>query len=174
METIKIGFVPAHREPFDEDWAGQMRGRCLDAMSRVPGLEIIVPDEKLTRKGCVRDDGDAEKTIRLFNEKGIAGLVIGTMTFGDEVSALSIATAFQGIPLLLFGTKEGAFTSDGGRRSDSFCGTLSISSGLYRRRISVLFADIVFPEEKGFTESIANFVRVCSVVRDSSGPGSGW
>jgi len=165
VETIKIGFVPAHREPFDEDWAGQMRGRCLDAMSRVPGLEIIVPDEKLTRKGCVRDDGDAEKTIRLFNEKGIAGLVIGTMTFGDEVSALSIATAFQGIPLLLFGTKEGAFTSDGGRRSDSFCGTLSISSGLYRRRISVLFADIVFPEEKGFTESIANFVRVCSVVR---------
>ena len=165
MEDIRIGFIPAHREPFDENWAEQMRKRCLDVISRVPGLEIIVPDEKLTRKGCVRDDGDAEKTIRLFKEKGIAGLVIGTMTFGDEVSALSIATAFPGLPLLIFGTKEGAFTSDGGRRSDSFCGTLSISSGLYRRKIPSLFAGVVFPEEEDFIESIANFVRVCSIVK---------
>jgi len=165
MENIKIGFVPAHREPFDEDWATQMRKRCLDVISRVPQLEIIVPDEQLTSRGCVWDDQDAEKTIRLFQEKGIDGLMIGTMTFGDEVSALSLASAFQDLPVLLFGTKEGAFTADGGRRSDSFCGTLSISSGLYRRRIPFVFAGIVFPEEESFLESISDFVRVCSVVK---------
>ena len=165
MENIKVGFVPAHREPFDEDWAAQMRKRCLDVISRVPQLEIIVPDEQLTSRGCVWDDQDAEKTIRLFQEKGIDGLMIGTMTFGDEVSALSLASAFQDLPVLLFGTKEGAFTADGGRRSDSFCGTLSISSGLYRRRIPFVFAGIVFPEEESFLESISDFVRVCSVVK---------
>lgn len=165
MENIKIGFVPAHREPFDEDWAAQMRKRCLDVISCVPRLEIIVPDEQLTSRGCVRDDWDAEKTIQLFREKGIDGLMIGTMTFGDEVSALAIASAFQDLPVLLFGTKEGAFTADGCRRSDSFCGTLSISSGLYRRRIPFIFAGIVFPEEESFLESTSNFVRVCSVVR---------
>ena len=165
MENIKIGFVPAHREPFGEDWATQMRKRCLDVVSRVHRLEIIVPDEQLTSRGCVRDDEDAEKTIRLFQEKGIDGLMIGTMTFGDEVSALSIASAFQDLPVLLFGTKEGAFTPEGCRRSDSFCGTLSISSGLYRRRIPFTFAGMVFPEEESFLESISNFVRVCSVVR---------
>ena len=165
MENIKIGFVPAHREPFDEDWAAQMRKRCLDVISRVPQVEIIVPDEQLTRRGCVRDDQDAEKTIRLFQEKGIDGLMIGTMTFGDEVSALSLASAFQDLPVLLFGTEEGAFTQEGCRRSDSFCGTLSISSGLYRRRIPFVFAGIVFPEEESFLESTSDFVRVCSVVR---------
>jgi len=162
--NIKIGFVPAHREPFDEQWAIQMRKRCIEAFSKVEGLEIVVPEE-ITKNGLVRDDTDAEKTIKLFNEKKIDGLIIGTMTFGDEVSALAIATAFSTKPILLFGTKEGPFKPDGGRRSDSFCGTLSVSSGLHRRKIRFLFAGIVFPEEKEFLESIKNFVRVCSVMK---------
>ena len=65
--------------------------------------------------------------------------MIGTMTFGDEVSTLAIAQAFNDLPLLLFGTKEGPFNRDGARRSDSFCGTLSVSSGLTRRKMPVSF-----------------------------------
>src|SRR4030042_6070178 len=149
MEPIKIGFVPAHREPFDENWAAHMRQRCLGAFPASPLLEIIVPDKRLTKGGCVRDDNEAEKVVELFREKGIDGLIIGTMTFGDEVSALSVASAFRKHPILLFGAKEGPFTADGNRRSDSFCGTLSISSGLHRRQIPFLFAGIVFPQEDG-------------------------
>jgi L-fucose isomerase-like protein len=165
MEPLRIGFVPAHREPFDEDWALKMRRRCLDAFPRSPRLEIIVPDERLTRGGCVREDSEAEKVIALFREKKIDGLIIGTMTFGDEVSALAVATAFHDKPVLLFGTKEGPFTPDGNRRSDSFCGTLSISSGLHRRQIPFIFGGIVFPEEKNFKESVTDFLRVCAISR---------
>jgi hypothetical protein len=109
---IKIGFVPAHREPFDEEWAVQMRERCLKVFSEVKGLELVVP-ERITRNGLVRDDADAEKTIKLFKEKEIYGLIIGTMTFGDEVSALKVASAFSSKPILLFGTKEGPFKTNG-------------------------------------------------------------
>jgi L-fucose isomerase-like protein len=165
MEPIKIGFVPAHREPFDEDWASKMRHRCMDAFPHIPQLEIIVPDERLTKGGCVRDDGEAEKVIALFREKKIDGLIIGTMTFGDEVSALAVASAFHDKPIMLFGTKEGPFTKDGNRRSDSFCGTLSISSGLHRRQIPFIFAGIVFPEEKNSKESVTDFLRVCAISR---------
>lgn len=165
MEKIKLGFVPAHREPFDEDWAAQMRKRCLAVFPQIPTLEIIVPDEQLTGDGCVRDDTDAEKTVQLFQKERIDGLMIGTMTFGDEVSALTIASAFRDLPVLLFGTKEGPFKPDGGRRSDSFCGTLSISSGLYRRGIRSIFAGMVFPEEESFLECISDFACACSVVR---------
>ena len=49
------------------------------------------------------------------------------MTFGDEISAVSVAEALD-VPVLVFGTREGPFTADGGRRSDSFCGTLSVTS----------------------------------------------
>ena len=164
MEKIRIGFVPAHREPFDDDWAARMRKRCLDVLDRVPQLEVVAPDGKLTAGGLVRDDGDADKVIKLFKARGIHGLVIGTMTFGDEVSALSIAAAFEGLPLMLFGTKEGPFTADGNRLSDSFCGTLAISSGLYRRKKPFLFAGILFPEESIFKEKMSGFVRVCAIV----------
>ncbi len=165
MELLRIGFVPAHREPFDEDWASKIRRRCLDAFSRSPQLEIIVPDERLTKGGCVRDDSEAEKVIALFREKNIDGLIIGTMTFGDEVSALAVASAFRDKPILLFGTKEGPFTKDGNRRSDSFCGTLSISSGLHRRQIPFIFSGIVFPEEEKFQVAVTDFLRVCAISR---------
>lgn len=169
MEDIKIGFVPAHREPFDDDWAVNMRKRCLAALARIKGLEVIVPDAKLTKGGLVRDDGDADKAINLFRERKIDGLVIGTMTFGDEVSALAVASAFRNVPLLLFGTKEGDFTADGGRRSDSFCGTLAVSSGLHRRKIPFLFSGILFPEEASFRADIENFMAVCSIVKGFMG-----
>lgn len=164
MEKIRIGFIPAHREPFDDKWAVQMRKRCLDMLAKINYLEIVAPDGKLTAGGLVRDDGDADKVIRLFKDRQIQGLVIGTMTFGDEVSALSVASAFEGLPLMLFGTREGSFTADGNRRSDSFCGTLSISSGLYRRKMPFLFAGILFPEENVFKEKMSDFVRVCAIV----------
>jgi L-fucose isomerase-like protein len=165
MNILKIGFVPAHREPFDEDWASSMRKRCLDAFPGGPLVKIVAPDKEFTKGGCVRNDEEAERVIEFFQKTGIDGLIIGTMTFGDEVSALSIASAFRDKPILLFGTKEGPFTADGNRKSDSFCGTLSISSGLHRRKIKFMFGGIVFPEEESFKESIDTFIRVCAAAR---------
>jgi L-fucose isomerase-like protein len=165
MKPLTIGFVPAHREPFDEVWAVEMRRRCMDTLRGNPEVQITVPDERLTKGGCVRNDGEAEKVIALFREKEIDGLIIGTMTFGDEVSALAVASELRDKPIFLFGTKEGPFTEDGNRRSDSFCGTLSISSGLHRRQIPFIFGGIVFPEEKDFEESVADFLRVCAISR---------
>ncbi|HEY95497.1 MAG TPA: hypothetical protein G4O15_11240 [Dehalococcoidia bacterium] len=165
MEKIRIGFVPAHREPFDEEWAAHMRKRCLDVFYDFPEMDIVVPDEELTIGGCIRDDDEAEKVIQLFSENGIDGLVIGTMTFGDEVSALAVATVFQELPIMLFGTKEGEFTDEGGRRSDSFCGTLSISSGLHRRQIPFTFGGLVFPEEEEFQSRLGNFIKTCYICK---------
>jgi L-fucose isomerase-like protein len=165
MEKLKIGFVPAHRVPFDENWGEEMRKRCVEAFAKIKEIEVIVPSAKLTAKGLVRNDSDAEKTISLFKEAGIDGLIIGTMTFGEEIPALAVASAFRDLPIFLFGTKEGPFTADGGRRSDSFCGTLSISSGLHRREIPFSFGGMVFPEEKPFIAKVNDFVRVCSIIK---------
>lgn len=168
QEKSRIGFVPAHRVPFGEDWAVDMRHRVLKALEPIRrdlAIEVVVPDEALTENGLVRDDQDAQKVLRLFKQKDVVGIIIGTMTFGDEISAVAVAEGMPGIPVLLFGTKEGAFTEDGNRRSDSFCGTLSISSGLYRRGIPFSFLGICFPEEGVFTKGITDFVRTCTAVK---------
>jgi len=168
QEKTRIGFVPAHRVPFSEDWAVDMRRRVLKALEPIGkdlNIEVVVPDKALTENGLVRDDGDAEKVIKLFKDKEVAGIIIGTMTFGDEISAIAVAERMSEMPVLLFGTKEGAFTEDGNRRSDSFCGTLSISSGLYRRRIPFSFMGICFPEEEVFSKDIRDFIRTCVAVK---------
>ena len=167
-EKMRIGFVPAHREPFSEEWAVDMRRRTLkvlEAISKESQVEFIAPEETFTPKGLVRDDSDAEKVIQLFKTKNLAGIIIGTMTFGDEISAVSIAEKIPEAPVLLFSTKEGPFTEDGGRRSDAFCGTLSISSGLYRRRIPFTFLGNCFPEEEIFSQGIKSFLGACSAVK---------
>lgn len=70
------------------------------------------------------------------------------MTFGDELATLAIVEEFEKLPTLLFTTKEGPFLPGGSRKSDSFCGTISIASGLKRRGINFSFAGIYFPEKK--------------------------
>ena len=171
-EKVRIGFVPAQRDPFDEIWAKKMKKRVLKALGPLcekNKIEIIHPDENLTKKGLVRDDEDAEKVIKLFKEKDVDGIMIGAMTFGDERSAVSVAESIPGIPILLFSTKEGPFTEDGNRRADAFCGTLSIASGLYRRKIPFTFLGNVFPEEEAFSEKVEEFARVCYAVRGFRG-----
>ncbi|MGI6209261.1 MAG: L-fucose/L-arabinose isomerase family protein [Anaerolineae bacterium] len=169
MQKVKLGFVPAHRVPFSEDWARDMRRRCLEVMERIPDVEFVVPGDDLTAGGLVRDDADADRVTELFRREGVQGIVIGAMTFGDEVAAVAVAQNLPGLPVLLFGTKEGDFLPDGGRRSDSFCGTLSISSGLYRRRIPFAFAGILFPEEPVFTQELQRFAATCNTVSNFRG-----
>jgi len=169
---VRIGFIPAQRDPFDENWAAEMKKRVLKVLEPVceeSKIEIIHPDDALTKKGLVRDDEDAEKVVRLFKEKEIDGIMIGTMTFGDERSSVSIAQNMPVIPVLLFSTREGPFTEDGNRRADAFCGTLSIASGLYRRKIPFTFLGNVFPEEEAFSKGVVEFARVCSAVRGFKG-----
>ncbi|MFO7916619.1 MAG: hypothetical protein R6V13_00875 [Anaerolineae bacterium] len=163
MNKVRLGFVPSHRYPFDEEWAIDMRKRCLEAMGDIECLEVVVPSVGLIHNGLVRDDTSAEATIDLFAQRGVEGIVIGTMTFGDEISAIAIAEALD-VPVLVFGTKEGPFTEDGLRRSDSFCGTLSVTSGLYRHKIPYHFMGLVWPEEDVFAASLATFARACAAV----------
>ena len=162
--SINIGFTPSHRNLFDVEWAIEMRSRTIKALSKIlkEDVDFIFPDKSLTPGGLVRSEEDANKVINLFKDKDIKGLIIGTMTFGEELPVLTIAEEFRKLPIFLFGTKEGPFKEDGKRSSDSFCGTISISSGLHRRGMKFEFGDIYFPEEKNFSDDISSFIKVCT------------
>ena len=163
---VRIGFIPSHRSPFNKEWAVDMRNRTIKKIEEnIKEVELVYPDENLTEGGLVTYMKDVEKVIKLFKEKNINGLIIGMMTFGEEIPNLLIAEAFDSIPILVFGTKEGPFTKDGNRKSDSFCGTISTASGLVRRKIKFDFSGIYFPEEEEFISDVRRFSR--AVIADS-------
>jgi len=165
MEKIRIGFLPSHRNIFSRDWAIKMKERTMEALSKIDFIEVVAPTSKITSSGLIEDEDGAEKTIKLFSESKVDALLIGTMTFGEELPVLSVAEVFKDKPILLFGTKEGPFTDNGCRNSDSFCGTLSISSGLYRRDIPFLFLGVILPEESIFTDKVLSFAQTCNAIK---------
>ncbi len=167
MEKIRIGFIPLHRYPFDEDWAKELKARFIGAINSKFGeiVELIYPRENDTKIGLVTDDADAEKAVSLFREKGVNGLLFVALTFGDELAGAKVAEEFKGYPIIIFATKEPPVLPGGFRRSDSFCGTLSLASALYRRKIPFLFGGIVFPEDEEFLRSMDTFLRVVSIYR---------
>jgi len=167
---IRIGFVPSHRSPFDKKWAIEMRNRTIKSIeANVSDVELVYPDSTITDGALVTSKEDACRVIELFKEKNIKGLIIGMMTFGEELPNLLIAEAFENLPVFVFGTKEGPFTEDGNRKSDSFCGTISTASGLARRNINFDFSGIHFPEENEFLENIQRFVKVVNACDNFKG-----
>jgi L-fucose isomerase-like protein len=169
MNKLRIGFVPLHRKGFDEKWAVEIKNRVVKASAKLEMVELVYPDDPLTYMGLVCDEVDAHKTIRLFKEKDVKGILLGTMTFGEELAGVTVAEEFQRYPLMVFGTKEPETKPSGFKWSDSFCGTLSLASDLYRRKIPFVFLGVVSPEEKSFLKGLENFVRASAVVRSFLG-----
>lgn len=167
MKKIKIGFVPSHRIPFDQDWAIDMKNRVVNSINKnIKEIELITPSMELTPGGILKNEDDAKKIIKYFKENEIEGLLIGAMTFGEELPTVSVAEEFNTIPIFLFGTKEGPFTKEGSRKSDSFCGTISIAHGLLKRNIKFIYGDIYFPEEENFIEDLKDFICIVNIYNN--------
>jgi L-fucose isomerase-like protein len=75
------------------------------------------------------------------------------------------------VPVLLYATKEPPGRDDPGltRVSDSYCGNLSMASGLYRRKIPFHYAGLFFPDETEFRVEVETFVRAVAVVKGLKG-----
>jgi len=164
--STKIGLIPANRGFFSDELAVQMRNETVAAMQKA-GLEIIVPDENLTKLGCVETYDEAQKTGRLFRDENVEGIIVAAVNFGDEQAvAFTIKEAGLDVPILIFGCQEEEVLKRATPRRDAFCGLLSIGEAL--RQIGVKYTvarvPICFPSDKSFGDDLHWFAGVCRVV----------
>ena len=173
---VTLGFVPSYRFGWT-NWTQKMRDDSLGAFAKIDGVKVVVPqpgpndnvrDAALgyTPHGGVSGLDDAEVVADYFASQKVDGLVLCPLDFGDERSAVKIAEKL-GVPILLYATKEppAPDTVHMGRVSDSYCGNLSMASGLYRRKIKFHYAGIFFPDEEHFSDEVQDFVRAVAVVK---------
>ena len=163
---MKLGLIPANRGFFSDELAAKMRGQTIEAMKKA-GLEVVVPDEKLTKLGCVETLEEAQKTGRLFRDKGVEGIIVAAVNFGDEQAvAFTIKEAGLNVPVLIFGCQEEEVLKPTTPRRDSFCGLLSIGEALRQTGVkySVAGVPICYPSDKSFAEDLTWFAGVCRVV----------
>ena len=182
---VKIGFVPSYRFRYTW-WCQKMRDDSLAAFAKVPGMQVVVPQDSpvvpnadgvtldpekgYTPHGMVSTLDEGETIAEYFRNQKVDGLILCPLDFGDERSAAKIAEKL-GVPVLLYATKEPEAIDDSGlsRVSDSYCGNLSMASGLYRRKIPFHYAGIFFPEEEAFLAEVDKFVRAVAVVKGLRG-----
>jgi L-fucose isomerase-like protein len=177
---IKIGFVPSYRGDFGPPpaWCVQMRAEALAAFRKITGLQIVAPtpcpdDDKqvdtlhgYTPAGMVGNLDQGEAVAEYFMQQKVDGIIIGALDFGDERSTAKVAEKLR-VPALLYATKEppAPDAPSMARVSDSYCGTLSIASALYRRRIPFHYAGIFFHDDAEFLSEVDSFVRAVSAVK---------
>lgn len=179
MIHVKIGFVPSYR--FQGPWPQKMRDESLAALTNVEGIEILVPQPSpdgetldaemgYTPYGMVGTLDEAEIIAEYFRRENVDGLVLCPLDFGDERSAAKVAERLR-VPVLLYATKEPPARDDASlaRVSDSYCGNLSMASGLYRRKIPFHYAGIFFPDEDEFQNAVQEFVCAVAVVKGLTG-----
>jgi L-fucose isomerase-like protein len=177
---VTIGFVPSYRFRYTE-WCQKMRDDALATFGQVVGMEVVVPQSSpdghsldpvkgLTPHGMVHSLDEAEAVVEYFQGQKVDGLILCPLDFGDERSASKVAEKL-GVPVLLYATKEPPGRDDLGlsRVSDSYCGNLSMASGLYRRKIPFHYAGLFFPDEPEFRTEVETFVRAVAVVKGLKG-----
>lgn len=161
---LKIGFIPAHRDLVEEEFAIGMRERVLKALQAFDDIQIITPDDTLTKGGLVRNEKDSEKVIDIFSKAGIDAIIIGAVTYGDERSALSIVEKYSDLPVFLFAVKEPGIPEVYFECASS-CGAMAISYGLHKRKINFTFGGITNPEDGRFVQEFNSFIRVALAVK---------
>lgn len=178
--TVRLGFVPSFRFRYT-DWVQKMRDDSLAVFKSIPCLEVVAPEPNLdaagiktepgfTPYGMVQNIDQGEAVAEFFSNQHVDGLILCPLDFGDERSAVKIAEKLN-VPVLLYATKEPPAYTDAplGRVSDSYCGNLSMASGLYRRKIPFFFAGLFFPDEPELKASVECFVRAVAVVKGLRG-----
>lgn len=170
MQTVKIGFVPSTWESWDGSaytgrLAESMRERCLNAFSKVKGLEIVVPSKELTDGGCVGTIEEGIKVAELFKKEDVKGVIIGNMNFGFETALGPILSSLdKDTPILHFATKSGAYSPEGNRATDTWCGQFMTCSALKRRGFKFEHIITCNPEEEIFADKVESFTRACNAI----------
>ena len=165
MNGLKIGFIPAHRDLMDEGYAKNIRDIFLDKLAGIKEIDVICPDDTMTKSGLVRNEEDAEHVLKLFHESGIDAIIIGAITYGDEKSVFTIVERFKNLPVFLFAVKDPEIPDNKYFKSAASCGAMPISFGLHRRNIRFTFGGIFGIEDKNFDKKISLFVKVVLAVK---------
>lgn len=165
MNSLKIGFIPAHRDLMDEEYAKNIKNIFINKFKKFKEIDVIYPDDTATKNGLVRSEKDAEYVLKLFYENNIDAIIIGAITYGDEKSVFTIVEKFKDIPVFLFAVKDPEIPDNKYFKSAASCGAMPISFGLHRRNIKFTFGGIFGIEDKDFEKKVNLFIKVVFAVK---------
>jgi L-fucose isomerase-like protein len=172
-ERPVLGLIIGNRAGFPDGLVVEGRAVLLRRLEEI-GVDVVTPDESLTRLGAVDNWEDAQKCAHFFRAESdrIDGILVSLPNFGDEKAvADTIRLANLDVPILVHAFPDDLERLSFERRRDSFCGKVSVCNNLtqYGAPFSLTSLHTVDPADDEFADDLRRFVSTCRIVRGLRG-----
>jgi L-fucose isomerase-like protein len=172
-ERPVLGLMVGNRAGFPDVLVVEGRAALLRRLDEL-GVDVVAPDESLTRLGAVETWEDARRCASLFRAEAerIDGILVSLPNFGDE-KGISDAIRLAGldVPILVQAFPDDAENLAFGRRRDAFCGKVSVCNNLTQvgAPFSLTSVHTLDPADDEFRDDLGRFISTCRVVRGLRG-----
>ncbi|MBI4927029.1 MAG: hypothetical protein HY835_04635, partial [Anaerolineae bacterium] len=136
------------------------------------GHEVLMLEEDATRYGAVEtpQEGEIFANFLRANRGKFGGVIVCLPNFGDETGAVA-ALQEAGVPIWIQAYPDDLDKMSPELRRDSFCGKISIMDVFrqYGVKFTALKPHTVAPTSPRFKDNVAEFDRICQVVKGVKG-----
>jgi L-fucose isomerase-like protein len=162
-----LGYMPTRRSFFSKEDALKYKRLTYDKIvTFLPENVKIFDLEWLNDEGLLFDENDISKVVKFFIEKEVDALFAPHCNFGTENAVAQVAKSVMK-PLLLWGPRDEAPSSDGTRLRDSQCGLFATSKVLQRYHVPFTYIVNSRITDDVFKKGFLNFIRAANVVKYS-------
>ena len=161
-----LGLVPIGKFCFSHEDALRQKTLVEELLQNqaIPYISV----DPVVSDGIVRSDTDARAVIdylqSLPSGRQPDGLFMPHCNFGTETAVGAIGRA-MGLPVLLWGPRDGQPLQDGSRLRDSLCGILASSKVLQNNRVAFTYIENCDPHEPVFLQMLDRFLQVLNAVK---------
>ena len=160
--TVKLGFCPIGKLVFSHEDAMRykaiLEGKLREWQIDYADIDGAVED------GIVRSADQVGRVVEHLKAQNIDGVFMPHCNFGTE-DAVGLIGRDLGVPVLLWGPRDGPPLADGTRLRDTLCGLLASSKVLHKLDVPFTYIENCEVEDTKFEAGLKNFVRVMSVVK---------
>jgi len=169
MSRTTLAVILGNRDFFPDTLVSEARADLLKLFSELD-IDPVMLSAGESKLGAVETWQNAERCGELFrqNRGRIEGILVCLPNFGDEKGvADSIRLSELNVPILVQACPDDIDQFGLERRRDAFCGKISVCNNLrqYGLRYTLTQEHTVAILSDGFRRDLAEFVRVCKVVR---------
>jgi L-fucose isomerase-like protein len=166
LKELRIGIVPTRRESFSNPMAGERKAEIIAKMKSLEGeLNFTgVYIENLNEEGLLMRYGEVPAAEEIMRAGKVDALFIPHCNFGQEEAIARLAKN-MGVPVLVWGPRDGVHNGLEWRPTDSQCGMFASTKVLRRYGVMYSYIENCALDDAVFEAEFARFLAVAQVIK---------
>ena len=169
-QKLVLGVAPTRRDYFTNETVEANRDQILSVTRSLCAQydAEMVDIEGLSPDNMMSDIQAADRIAQRFREKRVNALFIPHCNFGQEETVLRLGRAL-GVPLLLWGARDGAPDGFAWRATDTQCGLFASGKALYRGGVPFTYIENSLTGDAVFQRGFRNFLTAARIAANLRG-----